>query len=307
MISVIVPVYNAENTLRRCVDSILSQEYMDLEVLLVNDGSVDQSLLLCEQYAQADRRIRVFDKPNGGVSSARNLGIDNAQGEWITFVDSDDYIGPNYFDVLMSGSNEDFVLYNFQCFNQNQSWCPEDQLPLSLCLNKREMDIYLADNLSVMGLLSPFAKFFKKQLLGSQRFLLEQCLGEDTIFVHQYLRKCSSMRVSDASIYHYYDISTDFCKKYNMSVADAIRQLYNIYCGYVSLGITNQKFVAFELELFRKTCANEIFEDSRQWYCDKKVQEIYHACSDYLGRKGFIKYSCFRVPFVYRRLAKYLK
>ena len=94
-ISVIIPVYNAESTLRRCVDSVLAQTFTDFECLLINDGSKDKSGEICDEYAIRDSRVRVFHKENGGVSSARNVGLDNATGEWIAFVDSDDWVGRN--------------------------------------------------------------------------------------------------------------------------------------------------------------------------------------------------------------------
>lgn len=90
-ISVIVPVYNAKKYLHRCIDSILSQTFTDFELLLIDDGSKDKSGAICDEYAVKDNRVRVFHKENGGVSSARNLGLDNAEGEYVTFVDADDY------------------------------------------------------------------------------------------------------------------------------------------------------------------------------------------------------------------------
>ena len=92
-ISVIIPVYNAESTLRRCVDSFLAQTFTDFECLLINDGSKDRSGEICDEYVARDSRVKVFHKENGGVSSARNVGLDNATGEWIAFVDSDDWVG----------------------------------------------------------------------------------------------------------------------------------------------------------------------------------------------------------------------
>ena len=91
-ISVIVPVYNAEMYLHRCIDSVLAQTYQNFELLLIDDGSKDSSGTICDEYAAKDARVRVFHKEIGGVSSARNVGLDHAQDEWITFVDSDDYI-----------------------------------------------------------------------------------------------------------------------------------------------------------------------------------------------------------------------
>ena len=100
-ISVIVPVYNAEKYLHRCIDSILSQTFTDFELLLINDGSKDSSGAICDEYAAKDNRVRVFHKENGGASSARNLGLDNAKGEWIAFVDSDDLLEVNMLNHLL--------------------------------------------------------------------------------------------------------------------------------------------------------------------------------------------------------------
>ena len=99
MISIIVPIYKAEQYIYRCVDSILAQSYTDFELLLINDGSPDGCGAICDAYAAKDSRVRVFHKENGGVSSARNLGLDNAQGEWVTFIDSDDYINDSFLFI----------------------------------------------------------------------------------------------------------------------------------------------------------------------------------------------------------------
>lgn len=96
MISVIVPVYNVEPYLRECLDSIINQTYCDLEILIIDDGSTDGSPQICEEYREKDERIRVFHTENRGQSAARNLGLDNARGDWIMFVDSDDYVSPDF-------------------------------------------------------------------------------------------------------------------------------------------------------------------------------------------------------------------
>ena len=101
-VSVIVPVYRAEKYLRKCVESILAQTFRDFEVILVDDGSPDGSGAICDEYAKKDPRVRVFHKENGGVSSARNKGIDEARGEWVTFVDADDWLPENALTALYS-------------------------------------------------------------------------------------------------------------------------------------------------------------------------------------------------------------
>ena len=97
LISVIVPVYNVAPYLRQCVDSILSQSYTNLEVLLIDDGSTDESGAICDEYAQQDSRVKVIHKSNGGLSSARNVGLSLASGEWISFVDSDDWLDTDIY------------------------------------------------------------------------------------------------------------------------------------------------------------------------------------------------------------------
>lgn len=110
LISIIVPVYNSVSTLNRCLDSILNQTFSDWELLLIDDGSTDRSTELCDQYASKDQRIKVFHKKNGGVSSARNIGLSHAKGEWITFVDSDDEIPKNTFTDECRYFKEDLIV-----------------------------------------------------------------------------------------------------------------------------------------------------------------------------------------------------
>ena len=104
LISVIVPVYNVEKYLQQCVDSILNQTHSNLEVLLVDDGSSDNSGAICRQYAQKDKRVRVFPMKNGGVSKARNTGLENAKGDWIGFVDSDDWISEETYERMLEAA-----------------------------------------------------------------------------------------------------------------------------------------------------------------------------------------------------------
>jgi len=106
LLSIIVPVYNAEGTIRKCIESILAQTYQNLQIILINDGSTDSSLQICTEYKSIDSRILLLDGPNQGVSKARNRGMDHAQGTYWGFVDSDDWIEPTYFELLYRGMLE---------------------------------------------------------------------------------------------------------------------------------------------------------------------------------------------------------
>ena len=112
MVSVIIPVYNVEKYLRRCLDSVVGQTYKDLEIILVDDGSTDGSTEICEEYAKKDSRIRFLRKQNGGLSSARNAGLLVATGEYVTFVDSDDYIEDFTYERLILNIEKRFTVYS---------------------------------------------------------------------------------------------------------------------------------------------------------------------------------------------------
>lgn len=127
VISVIVPVYNSEMWLRRCVDSILSQTSVNMELLLVDDGSTDKSVMICDEYAAADSRVRVYHKENGGVSSARNVGLDNARGEWVTFIDSDDFMSPGILDSYLRKGAGDLVISEWKYQNTDNSLFFQEQ------------------------------------------------------------------------------------------------------------------------------------------------------------------------------------
>lgn len=107
-LSIIIPIYNRENTLARCLNSILSMKMNDYEVLMVDDGSTDGSGDICKEYEHLDNRFHYYNKKNGGVSSARNFGLSKSSGLWITFVDSDDFVQANHFECLNDGQSEQY-------------------------------------------------------------------------------------------------------------------------------------------------------------------------------------------------------
>ena len=124
MISVIIPVYNVEPYLRKCLDSIVNQTYRDLEILVVDDGSTDGSGAICDSYAEKDERVVVFHTENRGLSAARNLGLDNAKGEWINFLDSDDWMDSECFEFAISVAEDkkaDLVFWGYVKEYENHS------------------------------------------------------------------------------------------------------------------------------------------------------------------------------------------
>ena len=181
-ISVIIPVYNAGKTLHRCVDSILVQTFSDFEVLLIDDGCKDNSGNICDEYAKKDSRVKVVHKDNGGVSSARNVGLNKAKGEWITFIDADDYIASDFFSVI-DNNDCDFIIGQSQHFDPSGKYWYSERLSTQKVLSEEAKRGFLEHNLLWHIMRTPWGKFFKRDLIALIRFDEGMKVGEDTVFV----------------------------------------------------------------------------------------------------------------------------
>lgn len=129
LVSIIVPVYNVKPYLSRCVDSLLGQSYQNMELLLVDDGSTDGSEALCDEYAAQDARVRVLHKKNGGLSDARNAGVDAAKGEYLSFVDGDDWVSPYYIENLYRALEQAGADFSTSCFEEVFEGQPMQSVP----------------------------------------------------------------------------------------------------------------------------------------------------------------------------------
>lgn len=222
-VSVIVPVYNAERYLRRCIDSILSQTFTDFELILVNDGSADGSGKICDEYAQEDSRVVVIHKENGGVSSARNKGIDVAHGEWISFVDSDDYISTTYLSDFSVNSDCDMMICGMQMFGgENVEHKPAKMETLS-GLGYRK---YCRNLFDARYKTSPCAKLIKKNILHKNNVVFDtnMKIAEDTLFIMNCLYWCKSIQLIPI-VGYYYMSPENIANKYKI---DAMTMKYNL-------------------------------------------------------------------------------
>lgn len=198
--SVVIPVYNAEKTLRRCVDSLLGQNQEGVELILVNDGSKDGSLELCREYERSYACVHVVDKANGGVSSARNAGLDAAQGAHILFVDSDDYVPPLLFhDLEKLFAESDWDLVRFSSCVDNGRELHERISPKAAFFARAEALPKLIDDICRKALNAPWAKVYRRDILDRHhiRFPLGVSVAEDRAFNIWYTLYVQSYRVSD--------------------------------------------------------------------------------------------------------------
>lgn len=230
-ISVIVPVYNVEKYLCQCIDSILAQTFTDFELLIVDDGSTDRSGRICDEYADRDARIRVFHTANRGVSAARNLGIDNANGEWLCFVDSDDEVKHDYLKVFYECVDEryaDLYVCGFDMLlKPKTSVC----LPLAVYENERIQEFIIeAKKNGLLGV--PWNKLFSFGILKDNdlHFDIDLWSYEDELFVLQYLKCCRSVMTFPMCtyVYHFgnvFSLSSQYIEiKEHIAIADALNK-----------------------------------------------------------------------------------
>ena len=203
MISVIVPVYNSEKSLERCIESILNQSEKDLELLLINDGSTDKSALICQKYEERDKRVHVIQKENEGVSATRNTGILYAKGEYIQFVDSDDFIEQDMCQRLLQAvheQNTDFALCGFHHIFQGRDIVKVPKTTEILdkkCFCEEFLGLYEQGFLNM-----PWNKLYRRDLI-SDYFEADLSLGEDLLFNLSYLENVEKISLVSEPLYHY--------------------------------------------------------------------------------------------------------
>ncbi|MDF2613917.1 MAG: glycosyl transferase family 2 [Clostridia bacterium] len=216
LVSIIVPIYNVEKYLPKCIESILAQTMLDIEVILINDGSPDNSLAICNQYAKEDARIKVVDKINQGVAAARNIGLGIAKGNYIGFVDPDDWIEPKMYESMygkLSRSGYEICLCNYYKDDRLGS-TPKLLKVKSNSLNKQEViDDIIANMIGIDDIMPKYTYImgsvwrclYKKTFIDEYKLRFKNGLSimEDLVFTVQALLKCSGVCIDHNTWYHY--------------------------------------------------------------------------------------------------------
>lgn len=202
-VSIIVPVYKVEEYLPRCVDSLINQTYKNIEIILVDDGSPDNSPKICDEYASKDSRIRVIHKENAGVSEARNTGIDNAKGDYICFVDSDDYVNAYMVEKLTTSANEnnsDMVVVSGYYKAYKDKIVEVRSSNIDKKCNK-DFSIFWGDLISHR---SACTTLYKRNTIKDIRFNSNLKIAEDFLFVIQAMKKSKTISSVDECLYYYF-------------------------------------------------------------------------------------------------------
>ena len=219
-VSIIVPVYNVEKYLPKCVESILGQSFKDWELLLIDDGSLDGSGRICDGYAKTDERIRVCHKENAGVSSARNYGIELSKGDYVMFVDADDWVDTSCLQACFDKEpNADLYRYGMQSF-LTEGEGPQDVREVDETLSLEDYRRLLVSRKTILGVCGGI---YKSSIIKEQkiRFLIQYSMGEDWLFNFLFLKNCSSLCIIDKPFYSYNRYNDNGCTNNFSMIKDA--------------------------------------------------------------------------------------
>ncbi len=275
MISVIVPVYNVAKYLPACIESILAQSYSNFELLLVDDGSTDGSLDICNSYASQDNRIKVLSKHNGGVSSARNLGLTNCKGEWVAFVDGDDYVAPDYLSIMvaaMSHGNTDLVISGFTMVDDS----PAHHEISSYIYQNEDISI---DNITIDQLRHithwsvGVSKLFSASVIKESRLQFPPiAVKEDVVFLISYLDCCRNIRTIEGAAYFYVQ-RRGSALRHTFTFEERLSTQLKYSCEIKALQMRNNMIRSY----FKHDC---------QWVI---ISDTYYTCKNPLRRIEVLK------------------
>ncbi|AVK60727.1 glycosyltransferase family 2 protein [Lactobacillus sp. CBA3605] len=250
-ISVIIPIYNVQEYLKRCVNTLVNQTYQDIEIILVDDGSTDNSGDICDHLKTQDTRIIVIHKKNGGLSDARNTGIEGSIGDYIFFLDPDDWLDTDYFEKcidVIRRANVDLLFTPYIREYKNKPMINDLFKTKSIHFNKTEVKIHLLRRLfgeygnelkcpaSIDDLSTAWGKFYKASICKNIKFVDTKLIGtEDSWFNINYINKITNAQYFGGAYYHYFKQNNDsLVTKYNSNLFNGRKRLYVLMQNYIN-------------------------------------------------------------------------
>lgn len=269
LVTVIIPVYNVEERISRCLDSVMGQTFHNIEILLIDDGSTDDSGNICDYYSQIDKRISVFHKENGGVSTARNMGISHAKGDYICFVDSDDAVKPDMIQEMLNKAidfDADISCCLLEVIEIDGTVRPLMSGVSGLFNNKHIISAFFTDQFIKDQMYGPYNKLYKRELLEGKQFKNYR-LGEDILFVFEILLKSERIYIGNKVGYQYLHradsamTSAFSVKKLDyVYAAMEVVELCKNYAPYAIDAANNWLFYHYLITL-RQICINNLKKD----------------------------------------------
>lgn len=298
LISIIMPVYNAEKYLNRSIESIMNQTYNNIEIILVNDGSTDNSLEICTNYQEKDNRIKLINQENKGVSFARNKGIDESTGDYIMFIDSDDYIEKNMIedmvekiieddiDLIISGIKMNYIK-NGQVIQEEKYQLKDKMYTIEEMLNDILIDI---DLICICG---PCCKLYKTEIIKNNRikFTNEFTMGEDTWYNLDYIDACTGKVVTMSNIYYNYmrENPDSLFTKYHDDYIKVTEKVYNKFLNLLERKSNSETVDRYEKNyIFNLVYANSInfkYDTTHK----KKIEDLEYSLKNKVVVNGIKK------------------
>ena len=256
-VTIIVPIYNAEKTLRRCVDSVLNQEYSDFELLLVNDGSQDSSGDICREYEKADSRIHLIDKPNTGVYDSRNMAISMARGTYLQFLDSDDWITPNATRLFVETAEKyhcDMVISDFYRVS-GERVSPKGDIDEDCVLTLEEFAAHMIENPADFYYGVLWNKLYRRDIIENNRLRMNDEISwcEDFMFNLEYMRHCNVFFALKVPVYYYVKTKGSLASQ-GGNISKAIKMklmVFDYYNNFYKHILTEEDYEKNQLQVYR--------------------------------------------------------
>lgn len=299
-LSIIIPVYNVECFLEKCLRSIIEQTKDEVEIILVDDGSTDNSWSICTSFAGKYNCIKAVHKPNGGVSSARNLGLSKATGDYIAWVDADDYVSDDWYSSIKDILDKDYDLIYFDHFRV----CGKHSLRRTFGSMSREVTTsdfikYLCDTEKIQSYLVD--KIFKREIIQKYSFPLGISFMEDYSIMHKIVFDCKKIYYISKILYNYRIIDTSLCRKVTITQREiAVKFAKDRYNWVITNGINISKFCYLFHEMllcvdcYRRPLVrrNEALELAERSISDTNILELAFMKCKYITRLKFILVKC---------------
>lgn len=275
MISIVIPIYNAANFIQRCLNSLLEQDFSDFEVVMINDGSTDNSEEVCIRYAESDSRFRYFRQENQGPDIARKEGVKRAEGEYLMFIDADDYVSKDILSVHYNkivDTDADIVCSNVTRFNDNKKEWTSDKWPKeeTMCSSHKEVFSEYFVTRTLIGCY--YAKLYRTELFKDYGFVKNSLIGEDITGVLYALEKSSKVvLLPDSYYYYYWNLSSISHTKYNERHRVSLENYINLKQKIKSLEVVEEKYISGYFAEFEMAVATAM---SRAKIYDAETAEI---------------------------------
>jgi glycosyltransferase involved in cell wall biosynthesis len=285
-ISIIIPCYNIATHVSQCIESVLSQTYTDFELLLINDGSTDDTLQICEQFAAKDARVAVYTHANRGVSYTRNRGIDLAQGDYIMFIDGDDWVEANMLELLLQSIDINTTPVSGMIHERKGKVFENDFFKNLIVTRQLDYDGNTVHNLFPSSVLSsPCCKLYNRSILIDYNIKFEEHLSyqEDLIFNLNYLRYVPKITIVPAFSYHYVEHETSSSSRFHPHLDQSVTQVHQLLEYLFTTHSKTKSFLHFNLSQVLKLVSNYLHEKSGLTF-KAKIQAI----------NGVFKYSIFK-------------